>query len=134
MPCTHLALTAVTSGQGLAILAGEVDDHHLTGQGMRTPNPAGYVISVNAADIVSSRLAGPAIGHELIGNLLTFVEAMHASALNGADVYKYVRSTSVRSNEAETLLRIEPLYRARDHISLSIFANRETRHQRNAAS
>jgi hypothetical protein len=66
-------------------------------------------------EVVCRRTARTAILHDLVRDLLTFVERGKASALNGRDVNENVRAALVRLNEAETLGRVEPLNCSRSH-------------------
>jgi hypothetical protein len=54
-------------------------------------------------------LARPAIGFDLIRDLLPFRETAQARALNRADVDEHVLSAAVGLNEAVALLLVEPL-------------------------
>src|SRR5271157_1567404 len=47
--------------------------------------------------------------------LLTLIQCPEASALHGRDVNEHVLRAVVRLNEAESLLRVEPLNRALRH-------------------
>ena len=75
--------------------------------------PTGLSGSVNLLgdfQTISRRFAGAAIGNDLIGNLLTLIEATQPGAFNCANVDKYVRAARLGLNEAKTLLGIEPFY------------------------
>src|SRR4029450_6004190 len=61
-------------------------------------------------EILGRGLAGPAVGYDLIRDLLPFVEAVHSGPLNGADVNEHIAATVIRLNEAEALLAVEPLH------------------------
>jgi len=64
----------------------------------------------HGAQILGGGLAGPAVGDDLEGDLLPFVEGAHAGAFNGADMNEDVLAAGVRLNEAEALLVVEPLH------------------------
>lgn len=44
------------------------------------------------------------LAHNVIGELLPFIEVAHSSALDCGNMYKYVRSAIGRLNEAKALL------------------------------
>jgi hypothetical protein len=52
----------------------------------------------------------------VVANLLAFVEALEARALDGADVDEHVLAAAVGLNEAETLCGVEPLNCACSHV------------------
>src|SRR6266446_6045251 len=64
---------------------------------------------LDSAEIVGRRLAGLTIGNDLEFDLLSFVEALHAGALDRADMHEDVLAAIIRLNEAEALLAVEPL-------------------------
>ena len=61
------------------------------------------------AKLIGRHLARALVLHELEGDLLTFAQIAHASALDGADVDENVLSAIIRLDETKTLGRIEPL-------------------------
>ena len=54
------------------------------------------------------RLAGLTIGHDFEFDLLSFVEVLHAGALDRADMHEDVFAAVIRLNEAEAFLAVEP--------------------------
>src|SRR5918993_649330 len=60
-------------------------------------------------------LARPAIGFDLIRDLLPFRETAQARALNRADVDEHILSAAVGLNEAVAFLLVEPLDRTCRH-------------------
>src|SRR5688500_5319131 len=66
--------------------------------------------SVCRLELVCRQLAAALVGCDFVGNLLAFVEAAHASTLDGADMNEDIRAAGSGLNEAEALLGIEPLY------------------------
>ena len=70
--------------------------------------------------IVSGRLPGLAVHHDLEGNTLALTQFAQAGALDGADMDKHVFATAFGLNESITLLRVKPLYGAVIHESLLI--------------
>jgi hypothetical protein len=52
------------------------------------------------------------------GDFLTFVQAAHAGALNGRDVYEHVIAAAVGLNEAKTLSRVKPFYCSGLHFNI----------------
>jgi hypothetical protein len=63
-------------------------------------------------------LSRPSIGHDFERNLLSFIKAIHAGALNRADVHKHVLAAIIRLNEAEAFLAVEPFHGSLHHVSL----------------
>src|SRR5260370_39053131 len=59
-----------------------------------------------------------AIAHDLVLNLLAFVEPRQAGPLDRRDMDEDVLAAGVRLEEAETLLRVEPLDRTRSQVRL----------------
>jgi len=60
--------------------------------------------------IVRRRFSGPSIGDNLIRDLLSLVEAVHPSALDGADVHENILAAIIGLDEAKAFLAVEPLY------------------------
>jgi hypothetical protein len=60
--------------------------------------------------IVSRALAGSAILHDVVSDLLTIAERTHAGALYRGDMDENVRAAIIRLNEAEALGGVKPLY------------------------
>src|SRR5262245_7328906 len=54
-----------------------------------------------------------------VGNLLAFVQRAEAGALDGGNMYKHIRSTAFRLNEAVPLGAIEPLHSTDRHRPIS---------------
>jgi hypothetical protein len=71
--------------------------------------PAAAAIISLGAELIRRHLARTLVLGELVGDLLTFLEITHASALDGADVDEHVLPAVIRLDETETLGRIEPL-------------------------
>src|SRR4051812_37881003 len=71
--------------------------------------------STGGAQVVRCRLAGTAVGDDLVGELLAFVQRAEAGALNGADVYEHVLAAVVGLDEAEALGRVKPLHGSHAH-------------------
>ena len=65
------------------------------------------------AQIASRRLARTTIRQNFIVDLLTFIEALETSLLDGADMDEHVLATIVGLDEAITLLRIKPFHGSR---------------------
>jgi hypothetical protein len=61
-----------------------------------------------SAELIGGHLARALVLDELEGDLLTFPEIAHASALDCGDVDEHVLAAIIRLNEAETLGGIEP--------------------------
>src|SRR5258708_3189971 len=59
-----------------------------------------------------------AIAHDLVLDLLAFVEPRQAGPLDRRDMDEHVLAAGIRLDEAVTLLRIEPLDRTRSHVGL----------------
>src|SRR5439155_216463 len=64
------------------------------------------------------RLAAAAVGFDVEGQLLAFVEIAHPGALDRRDVNEHVGAAAVLDDEAETLLGIEELDGTLSHIGL----------------
>ena len=61
--------------------------------------------------LVGRRLSAAPVDDDLVGNFLTICESK-SCAFHRADVNEDIRSAGVRLDEAEALLRVEPLYDA----------------------
>jgi len=70
------------------------------------------------AQIVGRGLSGPSIRDNLVGDLLSLVEAAHPGALDGADMDENVLAAVIRLDEAKALLVVEPLYGSLRHETL----------------
>jgi len=57
---------------------------------------------------------------KVVGDGLAFVQASQACAFDGRDVHENIAPAVIGLDEAETLLRIEPLYDAGDGTSDSL--------------
>jgi hypothetical protein len=64
---------------------------------------------LDGAQILSGRLAGPAVCDDVEGNLLTLAKAVHASTFDRADMNEDIFAV-LRLNEAEAFLAVKPLY------------------------
>src|ERR1051326_5126866 len=88
----------------------------------RQPQPGyrGRVADVRSdgAQIVRRRLAGPAVGDDLVSDLLSLVEGVHAGAFDRADVHEYVLAAIIGLDESEALLAVEPFHSALRHMTL----------------
>src|SRR5215475_13398129 len=71
--------------------------------------------SARGAEIVGSRLAGAAIGDDLVRDLLAFAQRAEAGTLDGADVNEHVLAAVVGLNEAIALGRVKPLHGSHAH-------------------
>src|SRR5581483_4612683 len=63
--------------------------------------------------IASSLLA--ALGDDLVGDLLTFVERAHTGALHSGDVHEHILRAVIRLDESIALLGIEELHSSDRH-------------------
>src|SRR5437773_11476573 len=70
---------------------------------------------LRGAQILSSRLASPAVRNDLEGDLLPLVESAHAGAFDRADMNEDILVAVLRLNEAEALLAVKPLYSSLVH-------------------
>jgi hypothetical protein len=68
--------------------------------------------------IVRRRFSGPSVGDNLIKDLLSLVEAVHPSALDGADVHENILAAVIGLDEAKAFLAVEPLYGSLRHETL----------------
>jgi hypothetical protein len=66
-------------------------------------------------------LAAPTIFLEFEADLLAIVEAAHAGTFHGRDVDENILAAAVWLDEAEALLGIEPLNRARSHFVIDSY-------------
>ena len=66
-------------------------------------------MSVNELETVSGRLARTTVSNDLVLDLLAFIQAVEARALDSADVNEYVGAAGVGLDESEALLSVEPL-------------------------
>src|SRR5215204_4295239 len=57
----------------------------------------------------------------LEGDLLILIQVAQSSALDSADVHEHIVAAAIRLNEAEALLRVEPLHGALSHFKSSRF-------------
>ena len=71
--------------------------------------------SAGCAQIVGRRLAGTAIGDDLVADLLAFTQRSKAGAFDGADVHEHVVATVIRLDEAVALGRVKPLHGSHAH-------------------
>ena len=62
----------------------------------------------------------PAVGNNLILNVLAFVERAQARPFHGRDMHEHIFAAALRLDKAITLGRVEPLYSASSHISLQV--------------
>lgn len=70
------------------------------------------------AQILSRGFAGLAIGNNIEGDLLSFVQPIHTCAFDRADVHEDIVASIIRLNEAEALLAVEPFYGSLRHIAV----------------
>ena len=67
-------------------------------------------------EVLRRGLAGLAVGDDLIRDFLTLVEAVHAGALDGADVHEHILASIIRLDETKAFLAIEPLHGSLSHL------------------
>src|SRR6185437_10591465 len=79
--------------------------------------PRFYPVALLRDEVVGGGLSRPLVLHDLVGNLLPFVEAVKARTLDGGDVDEYVRPTLIGLDKTIALLTIEPFYSAGSHRS-----------------
>ena len=72
----------------------------------------------DGAQIVRRGLAGPSIGNNVEGDLLSLVEAMHPSAFDCADMHEHILAAVIWLDESKAFLPIEPLHGSLCHIAL----------------
>lgn len=77
---------------------------------MATAWPTAAITFLERAEIVRGGLAGTAILGDFEADLLAIAQAVEARPLHGRHVDENVRAAVVRSDEAITLVRVEPLY------------------------
>jgi hypothetical protein len=70
---------------------------------------------LSSAQIFSGGLAGTTVCDDVERYLLAFIQALHASAFNGADMNEDVLTAVLWLNEAETFLAVKPLHGSRMH-------------------
>src|SRR5437764_3706485 len=70
---------------------------------------------LDGAQIIGGRFAAAAVGHDVIGNLLSLIEGAHSGAFDRADVHEDILVAIFRLNETEALLAVEPLHRSLGH-------------------
>jgi hypothetical protein len=68
--------------------------------------------------IIRRRFSGPSVGDNLIKDLLSLVEALHPSALDGADMHENILAAVIGLDEAKAFLAVEPLYGSLRHETL----------------
>src|SRR5260370_39711190 len=74
---------------------------------------------LGGAQILSGRLASPAVCDDVERDLLPLIEATHAGAFDRADMNEDVFATALQLNEAEAFLVVKPLYSSLVHGSSS---------------
>jgi hypothetical protein len=72
---------------------------------------------LDGAQIVSRGLSGAAIGDDIEGDLLSFVEAVEAGPFDSADVHEDILAAIIGLDKAEALLTVEPLYSSLRHVT-----------------
>jgi hypothetical protein len=72
----------------------------------------------DGAQIVGGRLAGPGIGYNLEGDLLSPVEGTHSCTFDRPDVHENILAAILRLNETEASLAVEPLHDSLRHGTL----------------
>ena len=91
--------------------------------------------SADDLEVFRRHFAALAIGEEFEADLLAFIQAAQASALNSADVYESVGFTVIGGDEPETLLTVEPLNCSLGHTNIFqktlVIAARELAGRRN---
>jgi hypothetical protein len=65
---------------------------------------------LDGAQILSGRLASPAVCDDVERDLLPLNEAAHAGAFDRTDMNEDVFATALQLNEAEAFLAVKPLY------------------------
>ena len=71
--------------------------------------------SLRRGEVFRRRLAGLAIGYDFVGQLLAFVQLVHARALDRADMNENILASVIRLNETKTFLAVEPLHNSLTH-------------------
>src|ERR1700730_9076802 len=74
---------------------------------------------LDGAQILSGRLASPAVCDDVERDLLPLNEAAHAGAFDRTDMNEDVFATALQLNEAEAFLAVKPLYSSLVHGSSS---------------
>jgi len=69
-------------------------------------------------EILRRGLTGLAVGNDLIRDFLPLVEAVHAGALDGADVHEHILAAVFRLDETKAFLAVEPLHGSLRHETL----------------
>jgi hypothetical protein len=67
------------------------------------------VFGLKKLKIVSGALPGPAVGYDLVLELLAFSERTQTCALNSGDVHEHIGAACLRLNEDEAFFGVEPL-------------------------
>src|SRR5215207_2627734 len=65
--------------------------------------------------VAGGSFARPAIGEDLVRDLLALDQLRHTGALDGGDVDEHVAATIIRLDEAISLLVVEPLHGSGPH-------------------
>src|SRR5262249_50172262 len=68
------------------------------------------LIWLDGLQILSGRLAGLAVHHDLERDTLAFSQLTQAGAFNGADMDEHILAAAFRLDESITLLRVEPFH------------------------
>src|ERR1700752_5333920 len=71
--------------------------------------------SGGGAQVVGRRLAGTAIGHDLVGDLLALTQRTKASALDSRDVHEHILAAVIRLDEAVALGGVKPFHGSHAH-------------------
>ena len=58
----------------------------------------------------------PAVGHDFVAHLRTFIQTAQTCSLNGRDMDEHVFAASVGLNKSIALCRVEPLHRTYRHV------------------
>src|SRR5215211_2554937 len=80
-----------------------------------------WPLRLRDAQILSSRLASPAVCNDLEGDLLPLLERAHAGAFDRADMNEDILVAGLRLNEAEAFLGVKPLHSSLVHGSSSFW-------------
>jgi len=64
----------------------------------------------DSLQIIGRHFSAFAIGNQLIGQLLAFLQVAQSGSLDGADVNESIGAAIIRLDEAKTLGGIEPFY------------------------
>ncbi len=76
---------------------------------------------LRGAQILSSRLASPAVCNDVEGDLLSLVEATHTGAFDRADMNEDILVAALGLNESEAFLAVKPLHSSLVHGSSSFW-------------